>query len=83
MDIPPPIQVDGVPKLEVQVVLDSQFWRRKLQFFVDWVGYDASDRSWEPADAVTNATKAVDAFHNIFLQINLVDTSSPFDRGSC
>ena len=63
VDIPPPIQVDGVPEFEVQAVLDSRFRRRKLQYFVDWVGYDASDRSWERANALTNATEATDAFH--------------------
>ena len=63
MDIPPPIQVDGVPELEVQVVLDSRIRRRTLQYFVDLVGYDESDRSWERADALNNATEAVDAFH--------------------
>ena len=66
VDIPPPIQVDGVPEFEVQAVLDSRFRRRKLQYFVDWVGYDASDRSWEPADALDNATEALDAFHKKF-----------------
>ena len=60
VDIPPPIQVDGVPEFEVQAVLDLRIRRRTLQYFVDWVGYDEFDRSWERADAL-NA--AVDAFH--------------------
>ena len=76
------IEVDGIPEFEVQAVLDSQIRRRTLQYFVDWVGYDESDRSWERADALSNATEVVAAFHKNF-QTNLVDTLSPFDGGSC
>ena len=63
MDIPPPIEVDGIPEFEVQAVLDSRIRRCTLQYFGDWVGYDESDRSWEWADALHNATEAADAFH--------------------
>ena len=42
---PSPMEVDGVPEFEVQAVLDSRIRRRKLQYLVDWVGYDASDRT--------------------------------------
>ena len=82
VDISPPIQVDDVREFEVQAILDSHFRRCKLQYFVDWVGYDAFDRSWERADTLNNATEVVDAFHKK-IQINLVDTWSPFDGGSC
>ena len=63
VDIPPPIEVDGIPEFEVQAVLNSRIRRRTLQYFVDWVGYDESDRSWERAEALHNARKAVDAFY--------------------
>ena len=39
---PPP--VDGVSKFEVHSILDSRVRRRKLEYLVDWVGYDASNR---------------------------------------
>ena len=39
---PPAIQVDGFLEFEVQSILDSRFKRNKLQYFVDWVGYDIS-----------------------------------------
>ena len=55
--------MDGVPEFEVQAVLDSRIRRRNLQYFVDWVGYDEFDRAWDSADALNNATEAVDAFH--------------------
>ena len=63
VNIPPPIEVDGIPEFEVQAVLDTRIRRRALQYFVDWVGYDESDRSWERANVVHNATEAVDSFH--------------------
>ena len=62
---PPPIEVDGVLEFEVQAVVDSRIWRHKLQYLVDWVGYDASDRTWEPADALAN-TDAIANFHKNF-----------------
>ena len=60
---PPPQHVDGLPEFEVHKILDSKFHRRKLQYFVDWVGYDFSERSWEPAISLLNAQLAIDAFH--------------------
>ena len=54
---------DGLPEFEVHKILDSKFHRRKLQYFVDWVGYDVSERSWEPAINLLNAQLEIDAFH--------------------
>ena len=45
VEVPLPIQVDGLQEFEVREVLDSKFRRRKLFYFVDWVGYDVSDQS--------------------------------------
>ena len=63
---PPAIEVDGVPEFEVHSILDSRVRRRKLENLVDWVGYDASDRTWEPAGAVNNTKDAVADFHKRF-----------------
>ena len=63
---PPAIQVDGVPEFEVHSILDSRVRRRKLEYLVDWVVYDASDRTWEPANALTNTANAVADFHQKF-----------------
>ena len=38
---PPAIEVDGVPEFEVHSIMDSRIRRRKLEYLVDWVGYDA------------------------------------------
>ena len=61
---PPPIQVDGLPEFEVREILDSRWRRRKLQYFVDWVGYDISERSWQPVNNLNNAKSAIDEFHS-------------------
>ena len=58
--------VDGLPEFEVHKILDSKFRRRKLHYFVDWVGYPVSERSWEPALNLLNAKLAIDAFHSQF-----------------
>ena len=60
---PNPIQVHGFPEFEVRAILDSKIRRRKLLYFVDWVGYDISDRSWEPAANLSNASVAISDFH--------------------
>ena len=64
--IPLPIQVDGPPEFEVNSILDSRFRRRKLHYLVDWVGYDESERTWEPAENITNARDAISDFQSRF-----------------
>ena len=59
--LPLPIQVDGLPEFEVREILDSRIRRGKIQYFVDWVGYDSSKRSWQP---VANAQSAIADFHS-------------------
>ena len=66
MASPPPLHVNGIPEFEVQSVLDSKFWYRKLYYFVDWVGYDVNERSWEPADNLAHAQSSIDDFHAKF-----------------
>ena len=63
---PPPVQVDGFPEFEVHSILDSRFRRRKLEYLVAWVGYDESERSWEPAANISHAQLAVNDFHRRF-----------------
>ena len=66
VDPPPAILVDGVEEFEVHEILDSRFRRGQLQYYVDWVGYDVSDRSWEPTGNQGHATKALRNFHQKF-----------------
>ena len=62
---PPPLptQVDGLPEFEVNKILDSKFWHRKLFYLVDWVGYNVSEHPSEPAVNLAHATLEVQDFH--------------------
>ena len=66
MALPSPVVVDGAPQHEVVTLLDSKIVRSQLFYLVDWVGYDISERSWEPADNMGNAADAVADFHATF-----------------
>ena len=63
--VPPPplVQLADGPEYEVAAILDSKILRNKLYYLVDWLGYGPNDRTWEPAENVTNASDLVDAFH--------------------
>ena len=63
VEVPLPIQVDGLPEFEVNSILDSRIRRRILLYLVDWVRYDISERTWEPAENITNAQDAISDFH--------------------
>ena len=61
---PPPDHVDSYPEFEVAQILDSRIRRGQIMYLVDWVGYDASERTWEPPSQLENATLAIADFHN-------------------
>jgi transposase InsO family protein len=63
---PPPVEIEGESEFEVQEILDSRFYRRKLQYFVDWVGYGVAERSWQPVENLENAQEAIQEFHQKF-----------------
>jgi hypothetical protein len=62
-DPPPPITVHNTLEYEVSNILDSKIMHRRLFYLVDWVGYDVSERSWEPAENLVNAQEKIDEFH--------------------
>ena len=66
--VPPPLPeiVDSYEEYEVHKILDSRIRRRRIQYLVDWVGYDASERTWEPLRSLENAWEAIDLFHSNF-----------------
>jgi hypothetical protein len=43
---PEPEIIDGEERYELEKVLDSRWWRRKLQFKVSWKGYGYEHNSW-------------------------------------
>ena len=63
---PLPIQVDGLPEFEVASILNARFLYRKLQYLVDWMGYDQSERSWQPTKNVSNARLAIQELNTLF-----------------
>ena len=65
-----PVFVDNDPSLTpqylVNAVLDSRYYRSKLQYLIDWKGYSPSDRSWEPADVIAQDVPLLVAeFHRL------------------
>jgi hypothetical protein len=62
---PPPIKVNGLDEYIVASVLDSRIHRGKLQYFVDWEGYQPCDRSWLPAENLKNCKDLVRYFHRL------------------
>ena len=63
---PPPVIVDDEIEYEVKEILDSRIHFGRLEYFVDWTGYDASHREWVPAGNVQGAQELVDQFHQKF-----------------
>ena len=63
--VPPPLPaiVDSFEEFEVHTILDSRIRRRRIEYLVDWVGYDASERRWEPLSSLENAKSAIASFH--------------------
>ena len=59
---PPPEIVDNEPHYEVEKILDSRIFRKKLQYKVLWKGYGYEEASWEPRENVA-APDLVRQFH--------------------
>ena len=81
---PKPVEITGEEEYEVEKILDSRFFRRQLQYLVQWKGYGAGDTSWEPAANLSHAKKLVAAFHKQYpeapkkLAASLFDDLQPF-----
>jgi hypothetical protein len=54
--------VDGDTQYEVEAVLNSRMRYRRLEYLVQWKGYDAGENMWVPHYNVV-APEAVAAFH--------------------
>jgi len=59
---PAPDLIKGQPEWEVEEVLDSRRYRRKLQYLIKWKGYSDAHNSWEPEEDV-NAPVLLTAFY--------------------
>src|SRR6267142_4127300 len=50
---PAPELIKGQPEWEVEEILNSKQYRRKLQYLIKWKGYSDAHNSWEPKENVT------------------------------
>ncbi len=57
--LPPPVVVDVEKAYLVEEFLDSHIQRQKLEFLVNWLGYETP--TWEPPACVNNSA-ALDEF---------------------
>jgi hypothetical protein len=46
-DLPPPIEVNGEHKYEVEDILDSRIFNCQLKYIIDWHGYDVNECTWD------------------------------------
>jgi hypothetical protein len=65
---PPPVEIDGDSEYEVSAILDSRRRRRRLEYYVQWRGYEntAESATWEPADNLSNSPELIAAFHTAY-----------------
>ena len=43
---PPPVICDGVEEYEVEKILNSQIFHRKVEYLVRWKGYGVEEDEW-------------------------------------
>ena len=60
---PPPVEIEGELKYNVEQVLGSRLYCRKLQYLVKWEGYTTENNTLEPTSNITHAKDAVAEFH--------------------
>jgi len=60
---PPIIEIDSFKEYEVEAILDSRIRRKKLEYLVDWKGYNISERTWEPFNNLNNTADLIKEFH--------------------
>lgn len=65
---PPPDEIEGEEQYTVSAILDSRRYHKKLQYLVQWMGYEntAESSTWEPAENVADSEELVTAFHQAY-----------------
>ena len=63
---PEPVEIQDHLEWEVSQILDSRKKRNKIQYLVEWSGYqdDADRTTWEPASNLTNCPELLKTFHS-------------------
>src|SRR6266481_1181581 len=60
---PPPVIHNGIEDYEVEMILDSQLFHRRIEYLVCWRGYRVEEDEWRPSQDVQGEKQLVDAFH--------------------
>ncbi|PSS17132.1 hypothetical protein PHLCEN_2v3229, partial [Hermanssonia centrifuga] len=75
-----PIMVEGHEEWEVEKILSSQLYRRRLQYLVRWKHCGPDEDSWEPASLLKNSKEAIQEYHKAHPQAIRTLDSSPADQ---
>ena len=59
---PPPVEVAGEKKYEVEEILDRQERRGKTKYLVKWKGYTAEENTWEGLENLKNVMEKIEEF---------------------
>ena len=57
------VMEDREEEYEVDIIVDSQYKGKRLEYLVHWKGWSDTDCTWEPLGNLANAADAVTAFH--------------------
>ena len=60
---PPPVQLEGTDKWEINQILDSKRVGRGVRYLIDWKGYGPEERTWEPLSSLNNSVESVLEYH--------------------
>ena len=60
---PPPVVVEGDVEYEVEEIVDSRLFRKKIQYLAKWAGYGPEENTWLKLAEVENCLDLVDEFH--------------------
>jgi hypothetical protein len=70
--LPPPVKTDNKLEYEVTAIVDSRIFHGKLQYRVEWLGYEEANTSerwtWKSAKDLNHAQEAIATFHDINLE---------------
>ena len=59
---PPPVIIDNEEEFEIDDILDSRTFNKKLQYKVKWSNYPP-DNTWYPAEDFANSKETVEEYH--------------------
>jgi hypothetical protein len=55
----PLVEIEGQEEFEVSKILNSRIIRKKLEYLIQWQGYDVSEKTWKPVANLRNAPEMI------------------------